>query len=147
MFMLQVYDDHGIRFEYPRGWDLEVTEDGSRTTVAVNAANGLAFALVTADNSGVADPNELAAEALQALKDEYSGLEARPSHDKLDGHSSVGYDVEFISLDLTNSCTIRSIRTPRRTLFYFAQWTDLDGEFDHEKELLELRRSLEETDA
>ena len=67
--MTHIYDDRGIRFEYPGDWDLEVTDDGPLTTVAVQAPGGLAFALVTVDDSRPA-PADMADQALGALRDE-----------------------------------------------------------------------------
>ena len=140
-----LYDDRGIRFEYPDDWELEVTDDGPRTTVEVASPGGLAFALVTVDDDRPA-ASEMADEALSALREEYPALDAFPALETIGGHKAVGHDVEFISLDLTNSCAIRVFRTPRRTVFVLAQWSDLE-EGDAESTLLAVRRSIEETDA
>jgi len=121
------FEDFGIRFEYPEGWDVEVTEDGEVTTVAVNAPDGLAFALVTLDEARPA-PAELADQALQAMRDEYPDLDAEPALETIGGHRATGHDVEFISLDMTNACAIRAFRTPRQTVLLFAQWSDVEDE-------------------
>ena len=143
--MFGIYDDHGIRFEYPVDWELEVTDDGPRTTVAVQSPGGLAFALVTLDETRPA-PAELADEALAAMRDEYPQLDAAPALETIDGHRAVGHDLEFISLDLVNSCAIRCYRTPRRTVLVFGQWSDLEGD-EPEALLRAVRGSLEETDS
>jgi hypothetical protein len=141
-----IYDDHGIRFEYPSDWELDETVDGPRITVSAQSPSGLAFALVTVDDDRPA-PSDLIDEALAALKDEYPTLEAFPAVETIDGHKAVGHDLEFISLDLNNAGAIRGFRTPRRTIFILAQWSDdLEGE-EAESALKVLRRSLEETDA
>jgi hypothetical protein len=44
------------------------------------------------------------------------------------GHHATGYDVEFFSLDFTNGATIRSFRTPERTVLVFGQWSDIGDE-------------------
>jgi hypothetical protein len=142
--MSEIYDDRGIRFEYPGDWELEVTDDGPLTTVAVQAPGGLAFALVTVDDSCPA-PAEVADLALGALREEYPVLDAAPALETINGHRAVGHDVEFISLDMTNSCTIRCFRTPRRTVLLFGQWSDLVDE-ESEASLGALRRTFEETD-
>lgn len=141
---LGIFDDHGIRFAYPGDWELEVTEDGPRATIEVASPGGLAFALVTVDDDRPA-PADLADEALAALREEYPGLDALPALETIGGHRAVGHDVEFISLDLTNSCLIRCFRTPRRTVFVLGQWSDLEGD-DAGEALMALRRSIEETD-
>jgi hypothetical protein len=144
--MSGIYDDHGIRFEYPTDWELDVTDDGPRVTVSVQSSTGLAFALVTVDDDRPA-PVELVDEALAALKEEYPTLHAIPALEVIDGHKAVGHDVDFMSLDLNNAGTIRAFQTPRRTIFTLAQWSDdLEGE-EAELALKALRRSLEETDS
>ena len=140
-----IYDDLGIRFEYPAEWELEVTEDGTRTTIGVQAPSGLAFALVTVDAEGP-DPDELVDEALAALKAEYPTLVADPAEEVIDGHPSTGHDVEFVSLDLSVACTLRGFRTPNRTLFVLTQWSDLES-IEADDALRLLRQSIEETDA
>jgi hypothetical protein len=141
--MTGIYEDHGIRFEYPGDWELEVTDDGPVTTVALQSPGGLAFALVTTDDSRPA-PAEVADEALTAMREEYPNLDATPALETINSHNAVGHDVEFISLDMTNTCAIRCFRTPRRTVLVFGQWSDLDE--DSEDLIRDVRRSLEETD-
>ena len=143
--MFAIYDDHGIRFEYPADWELEVSDDGPRTTVSLESSEGLAFTLVTLDDSRPA-PADLADEALAAMRDEYPGLDAAPALEMIDGHRAVGHDLEFISLDLVNCCAIRCYRTPRRTVLVFGQWSDLD-DAEPESLLRAVYGSLEETDA
>lgn len=142
--MWNIYQDHGIRFEYPLGWELDETEDGGRTTVALQSPGGTAFTFVTLDEDCPA-PSDLADEALQAMRGEYPNLDASPALETIDGHHAVGHDVEFLALDVANSSTIRCFRTPRRTVFVFGQWSDLDGE-EPEALLATMRGSIEETD-
>jgi hypothetical protein len=143
--MRGVYDDRGIRFEYPADWEMEVTDEGSITTVSIQSPGGLAFALVTVDDS-CPDPAEVADQALLAMREEYPTLDAVPALEPISGHNAVGHDVEFISLDMTNACAIRCFRTPRRTVLVFGQWSDLEDE-DSIATLRDVRNSLEETDA
>lgn len=142
--MLGIYEDHGIRFEYPEDWELEITDDGPVTTVSIQSPGGLAFALVTVDDTRRA-PSEMADEALSAMREEYPELDAVPALETIGGHRAVGHDVEFISLDMTNTCAIRCFRTPRRTVLVFGQWSDLEAD-ESEAQIQGFRRSLEETD-
>ena len=139
------YDDQGIRFEYPKDWGLEVTEDGLRTTASVQSPSGLAFALVTVDEEEP-DPEALVKEALAALREEYPDLVAEPTEEIIDHRPSVGVDVEFFSLELANTCNLRSYQTPRRTVFVLTQWSDLEP-LDSDLALRTIRQSIEETDA
>ena len=143
--MTGIYDDKGIRFEYPGDWELEETDDGPVTTVSIQKPGGLAFAFVTVDDSCPA-PATVADQALEAMREEYPTLDAAPALETIGGHRAVGHDVEFISLDMTNTCSIRCFRTPRRTALVFAQSSDLDAG-ENEAVLHDLRRSLEETDS
>ena len=143
--MTGIYDDHGIRFEYPDTWEVDVSDDGPRTSITVQSPDGPAFALVSVDESRP-DPSEVADEALGALREEYPGLDAEPAYEALAGQAAVGHDVEFISLDVPNLCVVRCAITPRRTVFLLAQWSDIEGE-EVADALSTLRRSLEETDS
>lgn len=145
MMDVATYDDHGIRFEYPEDWEVEVTDEGEVTTVAVHAPDGLAFALVTTDESRPA-PAVIADQALDAMREEYPGLDAAPALETIGGHRAVGHDIEFLSLDLTNTCLIRCFRTDRRTVLVLGQWSDIEDE-DTPLALAAVRRSLEETDS
>ena len=142
---IAIFDDNGIRFEYPHDWDLERADDGLRASVTAQSTAGPAFAMVTVDESRP-DPGAVADEAVGALRDEYPNLDAEPGVETIDGHNAVGHDVAFFSLDATNTCVIRAFRTPRRTVFVLCQWSDLEDN-DPESALAALRRSLEETDA
>ena len=143
--MASTYDDCGIRFEYPEDWELEVTDEGQVTTVAVHSPGGLAFALVTVDDDRPA-PDHVADQALEAMREEYPTLDAVPALETIGGHHAVGHDVEFISLDMANTCAIRCFRTDRRTFLLFGQWSDLEGD-DAGAALAAVRQSVEETDA
>lgn len=143
--MVGVYEEHGIRFQYPEDWEVEVSDDGPRTTVALHAPGGLAFALVTVDDSCPA-PADLADEALEAMREEYPGLDVTPALETIDGHRALGHDLEFFSLDMVTACAIRSYRTPRHTVLVFGQWSEL-AEENPEETIRQVRSSLEETDS
>lgn len=142
--MQGIFDDHGIRFQYPNDWELEVDSDGQKTTVSLQSPDGVAFAMVSLDDSRP-EPTQIAGLALDAMQQEYPDLDSFPVIDSIDGHPAVGHDVEFMTLDATNSCLIRCYRTPRRTVLLFGQWADFEGDVTAEN-IRSLRSSLEETD-
>jgi hypothetical protein len=123
----ETYEDHGVRFEYPSDWGVEVTDEGPEITIDVQHPEGLAFALLRADEERP-DPAALADEALAAMREEYPDLDAAPVLETLREHVATGYDVDFFSLDIANGARIRCFRTPRRTVLVFGQWTDLGDE-------------------
>jgi hypothetical protein len=120
----KVYEDDEVRFEYPFDWALQVTEDDSVKTVSLDNPSGIAFLLVQTDPS-CPDPEDVAEAALEGLREEYPELDAVPAEEVLKDHCAEGYDVDFVSLDLSNSASIRSFRTPRRTVLVFGQWSEL----------------------
>ncbi|MDE2508260.1 MAG: hypothetical protein KGM43_13690 [Planctomycetota bacterium] len=142
--MTGVYQEHGIRFQYPNEWAVEINDDGPVTTVALQPAGGLAFALVTLDREAT-DAEVLADQALEAMREEYPDLSATPAGDSICGKEAVGHNVEFTSLDMNNLCSIRCFRSRDQTVLVFAQWSELD-EDDFETSFGDLRRSFAETD-
>ena len=144
MSLVTRWDDHGVRFDYPAGWELDANEDHPRVSITLQASQEPAFALITFDAEGP-DPREMVDEALAAMTAEYPTLDRKPTEEPIGGHPAVGYDLEFLSLDMTSFCMIRGFRTPRRTVLLFAQWSELDDD-TIATQFRELVRSLQETD-
>ncbi len=120
----RIYEGHGVRFEYPSDWAVEVIEDSSEVIVGVQEPSGLAFVLVTIDES-CSDPGDVAEAALEAMREEYPDLDAVPMVETIGDHDMIGHDVEFFALDIANAATVRTFGTPRRTVLFFGQWTEL----------------------
>lgn len=144
LMAVHIYDDHGIRFEYPVLWEVEETADGDRASVTAQATEGLAYVLITTDTSRPA-PAEMVAEAMRAMREEYPDVEVTPEVEPIDGHRAEGFDLEFFNLDLLNGCMIRAYRSAKRTILVFSQWADLEGE-DAVEMIRGVMQSLEETD-
>ncbi len=122
-----VYENHGVRFDYPSDWTVEATEEDDVITVDVQHPEGVAFVLVRVDDSQP-DPEEVSDLALEAMREEYPDLDAAPVLETLGEHVVTGHDVEFFALDVPNAAMIRSFRTRRRTVLIFGQWSDLGGD-------------------
>ena len=71
-----------------------------------------------------ADPEKLIATAERAMRQEYPELDAERVTQELAGHTLVGADLNFIYLDLTNTCQIRCLRVPAATYLVFTQAED-----------------------
>lgn len=120
------YDDHGIRFDYPADWEIEVNEDDDgRTTVSLQSSGGLAFAFVTIDEE-CPSPAEVIAEALGALKAEYPRIDVAEVADTIADRDAIGHDIEFFSLDMTTACATRCFRTAEQTVLIFCQYSELE---------------------
>ena len=111
--MAGLFDDHGISFQYPSNWELDVTDEGAVTTIAIHAPEGPAFAIITVDTTKPS-PDEIADQALDAMREEYPALDSSPASDSIGGFHAVGHDIEFFTLDMTNNCQIRCFRTALR---------------------------------
>ena len=116
--------EDGIGFQYPENWDLqrEVNDNGWTVTVQSLAT---AFFMLTYD-ADMPETELMAATALEAMREEYPELEADDAVESLAGQPAVGHDIQFFSLDLTNTCWARSFYAAGGTLLALWQANDLE---------------------
>lgn len=124
--MPQTFDRAGIKFQFPDNWTIEEESSGRRQTVTVYAPGGSFWTVAVHPLS--ADPSELAKGVVEAMQQEYPLVESDAVEEQLDGHDTVGYDMNFYYLDLTNSSQVRSLRLGRHTYTIFCQGEDRDFE-------------------
>ena len=124
--MAAQFADGGIRFCYPENWKLEREENDAGWTVSLQSPQ-TAFVMVCFrdDNS---TPEEMAHAALEALREDYPELESDPTIGSVAGRPATGYDVRFFSLDLSNTCYLRSFYTSEGTILLLWQANDLELE-------------------
>jgi hypothetical protein len=116
-----------IRFQYPAGWAFDAdADDGAAWAVSV-ASPDTAFVLVSL-RPDAAGPGELADETLATLRAEYAELDADPVVEGLGGQPAVGYDIDFLTVDTSIVCLIRSLATPDGPLLLMAQVSEYDRE-------------------
>ncbi|MBN2477186.1 MAG: hypothetical protein JXB62_21440 [Pirellulales bacterium] len=113
----------GISFQYPDNWTLD-EEDAlaGRSAVTVYSPGGAFWSVVVHPRS--ADPAQLAEAAVEAMKQEYEGLEAAEAHQSLAGQDMIGYDLNFYYLDLTNTAQVRCLKTGQAVYTVFCQAED-----------------------
>jgi hypothetical protein len=124
--MSLTFEEDGIRFRYPENWRLEREENETGWTVTVQSPD-TAFLLLSFD-SDMPEPEQVAQTALDALREEYPNLEADAEADTLAGQPAVGHDIQFFSLDLTNTCWTRSFMSSRGTVLIMWEVNDLELE-------------------
>jgi hypothetical protein len=124
--MSQEYHEDGISFHYPDDWKMEREESEDSWTVLLQSP-GTAFMTLTCDSSG-ASAEEVAEAALETLRADYPGLESQPRVDTLAGQMAIGHDIQFFSLDLTNTCWTRSFYSDAGTVLVLCQTNDLELE-------------------
>jgi hypothetical protein len=124
MIMPGKFEQQGIRFLYPENWRLEKEESENGWSVTVQGPN-TAFFLLSYDED--MPPTEQVLETtLDALRADYPDLEVDDRVETLAGQPAVGHDIQFTSLDLTNTCWTRSFYTDSATVLVMCQATDLD---------------------
>jgi hypothetical protein len=113
-----------LSFQYPDSWQMERedTEDGWTVTLY---STGTAFLTLTLNNA-YPEADLMAETVLEVMREEYQHLEADPSSEHLAGQWAVGHDVNFISLDLTNTCWTRGFDTPDGTVLLLCQAADFE---------------------
>jgi hypothetical protein len=117
------FDSLDISFQYPDNWTLDDSDALlGHKSVTVYSPGGAFWSV--AIHSGTAEPTELAAAVVDAMRQEYEGLEAQPADDTLAGHRLTGYDLAFYCLDLTNTAHVRSLRFAHATYTVYCQAED-----------------------
>jgi hypothetical protein len=120
------FDSLGISFQYPENWTLDDSDAIlGRKSVTVYSPGGAFWSV--AIHSGTAKPSKLAAAVVEAMKQEYQGLEAQETEENIAGHDLVGYDLAFYCLDLTNTAQVRSFQFAHATYTIHCQAED--GEY------------------
>jgi hypothetical protein len=137
--MPRTFDRSGFGITYPDDWKLEVeeTEDGWCATIF---SPDTAF-LMLSYHENEDDPAAIADMALQSLRESYPELESEDAIEAIAGQPVVGYDVDFIALDLTNTCWIRALAGNDGCLLMMGQCTD-DELGDHGQAIRSMFASL-----
>lgn len=113
----------GISFQYPDNWELDEGDTRQSQRSVTVYSPGAAFWTVSAHPRGT-DPGKLARAVVQAMQEEYEGLECEEAQETVAGRELVGYDLNFFFLDLTNTAQVRSLRTELATYTVFCQAED-----------------------
>jgi hypothetical protein len=127
LFMPARYQDEGMAFQYPENWTIEDEDTlaGSRAVTVNSPGGGFWSAAVFPP---LTDPHQLAALILDAMKEEYEGLEVETIRENLAGQDLSGYDLSFFFLDLTNTAQIRWVQCYNAVYTIFCQAEDREFE-------------------
>jgi hypothetical protein len=124
--MANSYQNAVLQFAYPDGWALDETRTGDGLTISLQSPYSM-FVFVNCYDAPVS-AQQVADQALETMKDEYAELDCEGVKEMIDGVMAVGHDINFFSLDLTNTCWIRAFSAGKQTVLIFAQTSDLDLE-------------------
>ena len=125
--MPAVFEQAGIRFEYPENWSIDPLEEGQSDREVVVSSPQTAFWHLSKHPPGT-ELEALFDEALAALRTEYKEMEVEPVHEDLEDYHLSGFDVNFMCLDLTNTCWLRACQTTAATYLLICQAEDLEFE-------------------
>jgi hypothetical protein len=120
--MARRFERDGVSFEYPESWRLEREDSADGWTVLLQSP-GTAFVTITLDAS-MPEAGEVIETALEALRQDYPSLEAEEHVDTLAGQMAIGHNINFISLDLTNTCWTRCFLCDAGTVLVLCQASD-----------------------
>jgi hypothetical protein len=121
------FDSLGISFQYPDNWTLDDSDALlGRQSVTVYSPGGAFWSV--AIRPGTAEPAKLAAAVVDAMKQEYPGLEAQPAEESIVGLDLVGYDLAFYCLDLTNTAHVRRLKVAHSSYTIYCQAEDREYE-------------------
>ena len=125
--MAAIFEAGNVRFLYPENWQLERDESVEGWSVAVQSP-GTAFMFVSVYPERPPVKRVLDT-TISALREDYPDLEAEDAVEQIAYHRAVGHDIQFFSMDLTNTCWVRSFRTPQVTVLILCQTSDLELDF------------------
>jgi hypothetical protein len=124
--MREVYDRHGITFQYPADWEVSEQEQGDECLITASGP-GTSFWSVGLFRDRPS-PDLVLETALAAFKDEYPDLDFYEANDELLNQPTVGYDLEFFCLELVNTARIRSFLAKDFTVLVLCQADDTELE-------------------
>lgn len=101
----------GLQFEYPDDWsiDVDADADGVAEVTALSPEGG--FWSVSVHPSS-ADPLQLTRAIVDEMRRQYDDIDVEPAGESIEGRELRGHDFNFYCLDLTNTATVRAIRSP-----------------------------------
>ncbi len=124
--MESTYQAHGVRFRYPREWEVSEQQEGDQISITVSSPH-TAFWTVTLF-PGCPEPEDIVAAALDAFHEEYDELDDYPSRVRVCRRRTVARDIDFVCLELLNSAGIRAFRAGRFTVLVLFQLTESERE-------------------
>lgn len=124
--MIGEFQSEGIQFKYPENWQLQREDNEDGWTVSVQSPD-TAFLMVSL-RADMPSPEDMAAAALETMREDYPELEAEDTVGSIAGQPALGHDIRFFSLDLTNTAFIRCFYCAYGTVLVLCQFNDLEAE-------------------
>jgi hypothetical protein len=125
--MSGVYDREGVKFLFPENWELSDEGAGELPRViSLQSPTSGFWSLHVYE--GATEPDELASQVRDTMREEYDSLEAEPANERMGQTDTVGYDLEFYCLDMVATARVRAFRSGQFTFLMLAQAESRDFE-------------------
>lgn len=124
--MQEVYEQHGITFQYPADWEVSEQEQQDECLITVSGP-GTSFWSVGLFRDRP-HPDLVLETALAAFKDEYPDLDSYAAEEEILDQPTSGIDLEFFCLELVNTARIRSFLAKDFTVLVMCQADDTELE-------------------
>ena len=124
--MTATYENLGVQFLYPENW--QITDEDPLAwprTVSLQSPGGGFWSLMVYRPDQ--DPEELTAEVLETMRQEYDGLESAEVSECFEQANTWGYEMQFCCLDFLVSARVLAVRVEDQTLLMI--WQAEDREF------------------
>lgn len=125
--MTAVFEQHGLRIQYPENWELQQHQAGGQAVeIQIVAPSGAFWSLLAFDRS--ADAEKLMQEILRSINEQYESAESNPVVEVMGRFNASGHDTFFFYLDLLITHRMRCIESGDHKLLI--TWQAENREFD-----------------
>lgn len=138
---MKTFERDRIAIRYPDNWTAEEAEDAeSGAWIVTVSSPDMAFFQMSLQPD--ADhPGDLADQTLETLKGEYKELDWEDVVETVSGQPAIGFNADFLTVDVATSCRVRCLVTDAGPLLLLAQVSDFDRA-QHEPALSAIIKSL-----
>ncbi|NQV24605.1 MAG: hypothetical protein HQ518_09580 [Rhodopirellula sp.] len=121
---MAVFEEHGVRFEYPDHWELSHEHHDEDFSVTVESDGTAFWMLSVLQGRPVAE--DVIAAALESFSAEYDPVDVYESADRICMLPTVAKDVDFYELEMVNRASLRACETDDTTIFVLLQMSDTE---------------------
>jgi hypothetical protein len=116
------YEAHGLRFDYPGGWELSEQSAGRDVTLTVQSEGTCYWSVSLLADRPAAD--RVLQSAIVAFEQEYPEVDVYPARDEHIAGPHEAKDLQFFQFELVNSAFLRAFPRGSRTVLVIYQGTD-----------------------
>jgi len=123
---MNVFEEHGVRFEYPSEWTVSRAGEEGHMAVTVESSGTAFWMLSILQERPPAE--EIVQAALESLQAEYEDCDVYETSEQICLLPTVGCDVDFSCLEMINRASLRACEGETSSLFVLYQTSDVEPE-------------------